>query len=309
MVSNTGPCDATNVVVSDTLPSEIENAIASASSGSCSIVGGLLTCQIARLGVGGQAVIVINGYVSSDAAGTIANTASAVSDADSTGVDSTANTTVAATADVALVVDSTPTANGGETVIVTYTVTNIGPSVADNAVVTATFPSGTSAPSGWTLVSGTTYTKSVGSLNSGQTTIVTASVTVDAGTQPGTSLEFTGYAASDTADGNLVNNGDRADSSVIGSADLVISKTGTATANAGELVTYTIIITNNGPSLARNVDVKDQLPDGLTLVSATRQQFWRVRRVGLPVGDLGGERQPDRHSGGPHRQRHRCRKS
>ena len=65
-----------------------------------------LTCQIARLGVGGQAVIVINGYVSSDAAGTIANTASAVSDADSTGVDSTANTTVAATADVALVVDS-----------------------------------------------------------------------------------------------------------------------------------------------------------------------------------------------------------
>ena len=57
----------------------------------------------------------------------------------------------------------------------------------------------------------------MGSLNSGQTAIVTASVTVDAGTQPGTSLEFTGYAASDTADGNLVNNSDRADSSVIGS--------------------------------------------------------------------------------------------
>ena len=44
--------------------------------------------------------------------------------ADPTGVSSTANSTVAATADVALVVDSTPTANGGETVIVTYTVTN-----------------------------------------------------------------------------------------------------------------------------------------------------------------------------------------
>jgi uncharacterized repeat protein (TIGR01451 family) len=39
--------------------------------------------------------------------------------------------------------------------------------------------------------------------------------------------------------------------------------------NAGELVTYTITITNSGPSDARFVDVKEQLPSGLTLQSIT----------------------------------------
>ncbi len=36
---------------------------------------------------------------------------------------------------------------------------------------------------------------------------------------------------------------------------------------AGELVTYTITITNSGPSLAHSIDVKDQLPAGLTLTA------------------------------------------
>ena len=53
-------------------------------------------------------------------------------------------------------------------------------------------------------------------------------------------------------------------------ATLSIRKTSTpATVNAGEVVTYTITITNSGPSAARFVDVKEQLPSGLTLQSIT----------------------------------------
>jgi uncharacterized repeat protein (TIGR01451 family) len=42
-----------------------------------------------------------------------------------------------------------------------------------------------------------------------------------------------------------------------GSVDLEISKTGPATANAGENVTYTITVTNNGPFVAHDVVVVD----------------------------------------------------
>lgn len=41
-----GPSDATNVVVSDTLPLAIEDAIASSSMGSCAVIGGVVTCSI-----------------------------------------------------------------------------------------------------------------------------------------------------------------------------------------------------------------------------------------------------------------------
>ncbi len=41
--------------------------------------------------------------------------------------------------------------------------------------------------------------------------------------------------------------------------------------DAGSLVTYTLRITNTGPGLARSVDVKDQLPPGLSLERITAE--------------------------------------
>ena len=41
--------------------------------------------------------------------------------------------------------------------------------------------------------------------------------------------------------------------------------------DAGSLVTYTLHFTNTGPGLARSVDVKDQLPPGLTLETITAE--------------------------------------
>ena len=40
----------------------------------------------------------------------------------------------------------------------------------------------------------------------------------------------------------------------------------------GQALTYTVIVTNNGPTRARDVTVTDVLPTGVTFVSATPSQ-------------------------------------
>src|SRR5439155_115437 len=52
-------------------------------------------------------------------------------------------------------------------------------------------------------------------------------------------------------------------------ADLSVSKTGPATVNAAQNLTYTITVSNNGPSDASAVVVRDTLPAGVTFVSAS----------------------------------------
>ncbi|NJK43791.1 MAG: DUF11 domain-containing protein [Pleurocapsa sp. SU_196_0] len=55
--------------------------------------------------------------------------------------------------------------------------------------------------------------------------------------------------------------------------DLSITKTvNPASARVGDAVTYTMIVTNNGPSAATNVTLSDPLPDGLTYVSSSTSQ-------------------------------------
>ena len=55
----------------------------------------------------------------------------------------------------------------------------------------------------------------------------------------------------------------------LGQADLAVTKAGPATAFAGTQVTYSINVTNNGPSDATNVVVTDTLPAGTAFVSST----------------------------------------
>jgi uncharacterized repeat protein (TIGR01451 family) len=131
-------------------------------------------------------------------------------------------------------------------------------------------------------------------------------VTVDiaSGVTPGTSLEFQGVAASSTSDPNLSNNVGNSDTSVVSSAALSIRKTSDpATVNAGELVTYTITITNSGPSDARFVDVKEQLPSGLTLQSIIASNGGACAGTLCQFGTVHATRNTHRHRGGPGGQR------
>src|SRR3954447_27079526 len=53
------------------------------------------------------------------------------------------------------------------------------------------------------------------------------------------------------------------------SADLLISKSGTESASAGETIDYSIFVFNDGPADAQSVTVTDALPAGTTFVSLT----------------------------------------
>lgn len=75
---------------------------------------------------------------------------------------------------------------------------------------------------------------------------------------------------SSTADPNTANNLATATHSFDAVADLSITKAADVTTAApGDLVTYTLTATNEGPSDAPNVEVVDHLPAALELISAT----------------------------------------
>jgi uncharacterized repeat protein (TIGR01451 family) len=72
----------------------------------------------------------------------------------------------------------------------------------------------------------------------------------------------------------------------VGMAQLAIKKTGPEMAQLGSDITYNITVQNTGNTMAKNVVVTDQVPDGLS--SSTGQ-----REITLEVGNLGpGESKP-----------------
>jgi len=267
VVTNTGPSDAANVTVSDTLPASFTLALVTSSQGGCAS----LPCNLGTLPAGGNASVILNGRVAADATGSLTNTAAVTSTTPGTGATYTVTTPLAGSADLALVKTATATANAGERITYTLTVYNHGPSDAQNVRVTDTLPvSATFASASPGCAEGPvgTVVCTATNLTASTSLSFTIVVTVAGEVVPGTSLENAAIVSSDTPDGLLSNNGATADTSILGHADLTISKRQVApvgSVNAGDLVTYTVTITNTGPGAAHSVDVKDQLPAGVTL--------------------------------------------
>lgn len=274
-VTNDGPSDAAGVTVTDALPAGISFVSATSDRGSCSHTAGTVTCTVGALAAGATASIDL--VVSADDAGPLLNEASVSSstiDSDSGNDEDDASVTVAPAADLAITKTGDATVAAGGQASYSLTVTNNGPSDATGVRAVDTLPSGTSfvssSPAGACSAAGDIVTCDIDGLADGASETVDLVVDVPFALGDQT-LTNTAVVTGDQADTNSSNDSDSANTSVGPSADLSLVKS-VGAATAGGTVTWTLVVSNRGPSAATGVSLDDSLPPGVSFQSATPSQ-------------------------------------
>jgi large repetitive protein len=276
-VENKGPLTATDVVVTDPVPSGFSGAVASGAGWSCAGAP-VITCTRASLAPGPAPAITVTGTPTPALAGeSFVNTATVGSfETDLQPNDNTHSAGVVGGTAADLLLDKSVNAgspvNPGAGVTFTLSVTNNGPSPAADAGIEDTFPANLTpqslggANAADCQIAGQQVDCAFGSLAVGDSRTVTVNATV--GGIGDEVLTNTALATSSTPDTNEANNTDDASVDVTPSADLSLVKDVSDPAPApGDQVVYTLVARNDGPSPANAVTIEDELPVGLTYVS------------------------------------------
>jgi len=156
----------------------------------------------------------------------------------------------------------------GDTLTYTITVSNAGPNEATFVRVNETLPAGVSlvSTSGCAEDPAAIPQCTLGDIPAGGNASYTVTVTVDAATADGTILTNNATAITTTNELDPSNNSTTEETLVQAVSDLAISKVdSTDPATAGQPLSYTITVVNNGPSDAQNVQVSESLPANVTL--------------------------------------------
>ncbi|MEO8261505.1 MAG: CARDB domain-containing protein [Pseudolysinimonas sp.] len=161
----------------------------------------------------------------------------------------------------------------GRTVTFSIDVTNNGPAGATQVTVYDPLPAGLEYASS-TATAGTfdpaTALWTLAALPSGQTETLTLTATA---TAAGAATNTASLQSLDQADTDPANNSAAASVDVVVRADLSITKTvSPAVAQPGDTATYTVVVTNDGPNDAEDVQAVDPVRIEATLTSATASQ-------------------------------------
>jgi len=287
-VVNNGPGDAQTVVLSDPLPAGETFVSQSQTLGpafTLSNSGNSIDDTIATLAAGASASFTVVTQVSPSVFdGTVlSNTAtvsSSTTDSDPTNNSSTFDTTVHALADLAVTKSGPTDTIAGDSANPTYTITltNNGPSDAQGVMLTDPLPAGETfvsqtQTSGPVFALGSTdssISDTIATLAAGASASFTVVVQVSPSVLDGTVLSNMATVGSNTTDPDPTNNTSTVKTTVHALTDLGITKTDDQTNVApGSAVTYTIVVTNAGPSDAIGAAVVDMLPDTLTNATFT----------------------------------------
>jgi uncharacterized repeat protein (TIGR01451 family) len=293
VVTNNGPLAANGATVSDpavanftasgvTCGSPTGGAACPASSTVAALQAG--TLAIPTLPSGGSVTFTLTGTAGTS--GTITNivtvsTPPGLTDPTPGNNTSTAITTITPVADLQIVKAGTTTVNANGTVSYTLVVTNNGPSAANGATVSDPAVANFTA-SGVTCGSPTggaacPVSSTVSALQAGTLAIPTlpsgGSVTFTLTGTAGTSGTITNIATvtppPTVTDPTPNNNTSTKITTITPLADLQVVKTGPATFTVGGTVTYTLVVTNNGPSAANGATVSDPAVANFTASTLT----------------------------------------
>ncbi|HEY3053185.1 MAG TPA: DUF11 domain-containing protein, partial [Thermoanaerobaculia bacterium] len=290
VVANNGPSDAQTVSLTDAVPANSTFVSESQTSGpafTCTTppVGatGTVTCNSSSLAAGTTATFSIVVKVNSSATGSVVNTASVsatTSDPNAANNSATASSPNTLSADLAVTKSGPASVTAGQNATFTVVVTNNGPSDAQTVSLTDAVPANTmfvseSQTGGpafacTTPPVGATGTITCNSPSLAAGTNATFLIVVKVNSSTTGSVVNTASVSTTTSDSNAANNSATASSPNTPSADLAVTKSGPASLTAGQNATFTVVVTNNGPSDAQTVSLTDTVPANSTFVSETQ---------------------------------------
>ena len=283
---NNGPNPAQNVTVSDTIPpttSFVSVSVATNPDGfTCAQSAGVVTCLAANVGaISIDTFVLVIQIPAAATNGTVFTNSARVSSTTNdptlgNNTASAASTVVNPPADVSITKTGPASVTAGTNVTYTITIIDAGPNDAQSVTVSDSVPPGmtfvsaskASGPAAFNCAfGGGTVTCTAPTVTNGTADTFVLVFNAGANLPNGATITNTATITTTSTDATTADNTSSTISAVITSADVSITKTGPATVTAGQNITYTIQVANNGPSNAAGVSVSDTAPPGLTFVS------------------------------------------
>ena len=294
-ITNNGPQAATSVSFTEAIPANTTYVSVSAPAGwNCTVTTSITCTDSSSLAANATADIIIAVNLAPSVTVASITATSSVSASNASTVNATVVTTVSPACDLAVTNSGTPSpVTAGSNISYTQVVTNNGPSNCAGATFTEAFPNNTTfvslapVPAGWTCTTTGSISCSDPSVAPGSISTFPVVVTVKAGTPAGTLITDTANVATTTRDTNTANNSATViiGVTVAADADLSVTDTGSPNpVNAGQNITFTQTVTNNGPATAGGTVVAlfDQVPANTTYVSQIGPAGWTCGTYSAP---------------------------
>jgi uncharacterized repeat protein (TIGR01451 family) len=283
-VQNAGPDPALDATMTDTLGANLTYVSITQPAGwTCGESAGVVTCTNPSLAPSTTATFTLTVTVAQIGGGSVSNDVSVTTtsaDHDLPNDQDSVSSNVITRAGLSVTKTGPSTLQPGTDIAYTIGVANGGLSDAQSVSLTDTIALpfvSLAAPGGWSCTTPAagatgTITCTIPTLAAGANGSFTLTVHVPASLTPG-SVSNTAQISSSTTDPDSSDNSATTTASFSSPATLTVQKSITAGQPApGTVVTYSVVITNNGPSAQLDNpgdEMLDQLPAGLTLLSAT----------------------------------------